>query len=99
MQRDTLKELSRTCVAEIEEIAKLFDQQTTRCLDVPLARKRMAELKANWKERIRQNKKLEVRRVLIGALSEIQVKANSVPDARWLLCLYGARTKFSEYLS
>jgi hypothetical protein len=90
------KQVCGECLADIEGIYVLF--QDDRCTNVPLARKRMADLKAKWKERIKQGKRTDVERVVIDALNQISVKSNSTPDHQWTSSLYAARISLNFHL-
>jgi hypothetical protein len=90
------KAVYRECLADVEGIYSLF--QNDRCTNIPLARERLAELKANWKERIRQSKGTDVEGVVTEALSCIVVKSNSRPDGHWTSDLYSARFDLTFHL-
>ncbi len=90
------KAVYRECLADIEGIYSLF--QNDRCTNVPLARERIAELKAKRKERIKQGKGTDVESVVSEALSRIYVKLNSKPDYHWTNDLYSARFDFNFHL-
>jgi len=94
------KSVYRQCLSEIKAIENLYDQSgpIARCLNVPLARQKMAELKANWKTRIKQGKDTEVELVVTEALTRIDVKSNSNPNNGWLDDLYSAAIDLNFYL-